>query len=816
MRLLCFTDDIIAASEKENLETTRASQLVSPGTMYATRSSMIIPSSSPLPGSNTANSRRPSSLALSSQQGGRISESRKKLASRFSDYQRPDLQSPIPSISGSTAKDASTGAGTHGLPYNWDPFYVSATIEPEIQEELNIISKSGPTEEPITTYHNLIAKYEKYLRSIKELEIVACCVFSMRPSSPQKEKEYIMELFVRRDAEIPFKASSPYGPVGTEWCVISKTWYDSWQFYVGGSSGTLSESRKIQEPGSIDNYVILQKSEGKPLLNGCVIGQQLEIIPPSIYTSFAAWYGGGPKIVRKVAITEGESTGLELYPLCLKVCHCDNKGKTTDTHTERLFSKTSTVAEMLKELCEWTNIDVSRGKIWNYAVTNPAEQRVLPLDITLTDAKLQDGQSILFEICQEDGTWPRSSLQTVRETPTKTSDNGSSTILSGDDSDMHFNSGRVGLDNIGNTCYMNSSLQALAHTFPLTDYFLKQYYLKHINMTSKFGYQGKLAQCYANLLHELWTTDKPSFTPRKFHSEFTALASQFRGHDQHDAQELLASLLDGLSEDLNLVQSKPYIENPDSDDRPDHELADIWWQNHQKRDHSVIQSLFTGQFKSVMTCGCGKYSSARFEAFNFLTLPVPEESERRFTVYVMSSTVTHATECAIRLNTDTDIQEAINKLITLNIPGVDKNSEYLVAEVSNSVVVEICPFDRKVNTIRDSDNVFLYQLVKVDPFKSSTPDVSPRTASNASITQRRNTATQSKNIASLMSNLEKNVSILVAEDTKPAPAPAPSPSTAIAPVKLTPKMIASNNANHPLASLLKTTINGKTYVRRYL
>jgi Ubiquitin carboxyl-terminal hydrolase len=118
-----------------------------------------------------------------------------------------------------------------------------------------------------------------------------------------------------------------------------------------------------------------------------------------------------------------------------------------------------------------------------------------------------------------------------------------------------------------------------------------------------------------------------AITPKSFKEALGKFNEHFAGNEQHDAQELLAFILGGLSEDLNCIVEKPYIEAPDSDGRPDRELADIWWSNHLKREMSIIVALFTGQYKSLLTCRSCKYESARFEPFSFLQLPMPEDDQ---------------------------------------------------------------------------------------------------------------------------------------------------------------------------------------------
>ena len=215
--------------------------------------------------------------------------------------------------------------------------------------------------------------------------------------------------------------------------------------------------------------------------------------------------------------------------------------------------------------------------------------------------------------------------------------------------------GVVGLYNMGNTCYLNASIQCLSHTPIFREYFTSRAYFHDINITNPLGYQGKLAQVCGTLIDAIWRQSNrintapqekrlnrpgqylistPALTPKSFKEKVSELNEHFAGNEQHDAQELLAFLLSGLSEDLNRIVEKPYIEAPDSDGRPDEDLAEIWWSNHLKREFSLIVSLFAGQYKSLLTCGTCRYESARFEPFAFLQVPLPEDDQITVNLYL--------------------------------------------------------------------------------------------------------------------------------------------------------------------------------------
>lgn len=189
--------------------------------------------------------------------------------------------------------------------------------------------------------------------------------------------------------------------------------------------------------------------------------------------------------------------------------------------------------------------------------------------------------------------------------------------------------GAVGLQNLGNTCYMNSALQCVRSVEELSKYFLTGTFQDELNKSNPLGYNGKVAMAYGNLLKEIYMEGKGSVSPRDFKTTVGRCRSTFSGWGQQDTQEFLGFLLDALQEDLSRIKKKPYIEKPDSTDdminNPEaiKEMADKVWDITRRRDDSVIADLFTGMYKSTLKCPeCGKISIT-FDPFNNLTLPIP-------------------------------------------------------------------------------------------------------------------------------------------------------------------------------------------------
>lgn len=208
------------------------------------------------------------------------------------------------------------------------------------------------------------------------------------------------------------------------------------------------------------------------------------------------------------------------------------------------------------------------------------------------------------------------------------------------------NSRPLGLHNLGNTCFLNAALQALAHAPLLAPFFLQGHFVKDLNAANLLGTGGVLATGFATLLQQLHprsdnekngaNASAKALTPEEFYSivcrVFPVVGEQ-RG-EQQDAHEVLSFLLDALHEDLNRARDKPpYEERKDLAEeelsrKGEERFAAEAWHDHLRRHRSVLVDLCQGQLRSqVRCCECG-CASVTFDPFLFLSLPLPQQLQR--------------------------------------------------------------------------------------------------------------------------------------------------------------------------------------------
>ena len=103
---------------------------------------------------------------------------------------------------------------------------------------------------------------------------------------------------------------------------------------------------------------------------------------------------------------------------------------------------------------------------------------------------------------------------------------------------------KTGLENIGQTSYMNSTIQCLSNIKYLSDYLINHY--------GKLDIKNKpLSVAFSSLVYDLFTTEKKYIAPKLFKKIIGKLNPLFEGMHAVDAKDLLLFLLEKLNQELN-------------------------------------------------------------------------------------------------------------------------------------------------------------------------------------------------------------------------------------------------------------------------
>ena len=184
-----------------------------------------------------------------------------------------------------------------------------------------------------------------------------------------------------------------------------------------------------------------------------------------------------------------------------------------------------------------------------------------------------------------------------------------------------------GLDNVGATCYMNSTLQCFYHVKELSENLIND---------NKINKKLKLTFCYKNLIEELtgckdrkkfhvgrlnYVDDenlKESIKPSEFKDLISDMNPLFKGVQANDSKDLILFLLETMDKELTIKNNgsdkiEQFYGNSAEEMKPE---------NFKKCHNSIFSDIFYGFQKSFVKClQCGN-ENPTYSVINFIIFPL--------------------------------------------------------------------------------------------------------------------------------------------------------------------------------------------------
>ena len=179
----------------------------------------------------------------------------------------------------------------------------------------------------------------------------------------------------------------------------------------------------------------------------------------------------------------------------------------------------------------------------------------------------------------------------------------------------------VGLQNIGATCYMNATLQALSNTNSLTEYFIDK---------SKFipnNSNKKMTSEYYKVLSNLWSETKKNgdYAPYDFKQALSEENTLFAGIQANDSKDLINFLLERFHIELNNPKPNNNDNNIVNVNQMDEmQTLSAFISDYFNSNRSIITDSFYGILETKSKCGGCQNTKFNFQIFSFLEFPLEQ------------------------------------------------------------------------------------------------------------------------------------------------------------------------------------------------
>ena len=200
---------------------------------------------------------------------------------------------------------------------------------------------------------------------------------------------------------------------------------------------------------------------------------------------------------------------------------------------------------------------------------------------------------------------------------------------------------KIGLQNVGATCYMNATLQCFCQIEKLVSYFkYNDRVIYIINNKYKWRLKDCLTDSFKYLVENLWpsnnkyqlpkyknrNSNNEYFIPYKFKEKISNMNTLFQGAQANDSKDLVNFIIMTLHEELNEASKNKNINinKLEIDQTNSIEILQNFKKCFDNENQSIISDIFYGVNYTITQCSVCQITKYNYQAYFFLIFPLEE------------------------------------------------------------------------------------------------------------------------------------------------------------------------------------------------